>query len=195
MLNIILFGPPGAGKGTQAKQLISQYGLVQISTGDLLRAEKAAGTKLGLEAKQYMDKGHLVPDAVVIGMVENKMLADKGAKGFIFDGFPRTVAQAEALDVMLKAHGLSISTVILLEVDIEELVSRLIKRAQIEGRTDDTPETIRTRYDVYLKETLPVADYYKKQHKTHTLNGIGEVEVIRRQILALVDKALAAQKV
>lgn len=195
MLNIILFGPPGAGKGTQAKQLIQQYGLVQISTGDLLRAEKAAGTKLGQEAKQYMDKGLLVPDAVVIGMVENKMMADKGAKGFIFDGFPRTVAQAEALDAMLKAHGLRIGTVILLDVDIEELVTRLIKRAQIEGRTDDTPETIRTRYNVYLNETLPVAEYYKKQNKAHSLNGIGEVEHIRKQILALVDQALSAQKV
>ncbi len=189
MVNLVLFGPPGAGKGTQSQNIIRHFGLVHLSTGDILRAEVAAGTPLGLEAKKLMDGGQLVPDAMVIGMIESKINANKQAAGFIFDGFPRTIAQAEALDVMLEAHGLRITKVIMLEVAEEELVSRLLKRAELEGRKDDTPETIRKRFQEYQNKTLPVAGYYRHQDKVLALNGIGEVDVIFGQIKAGVEQA------
>jgi adenylate kinase len=150
MLNLVLFGPPGAGKGTQSQKLIEKYGLIHLSTGDLLRSEIAQGTELGLEAKKLMDNGILVPDEVVIGMIENKLLANKNARGFIFDGFPRTVAQAEALDRLLEEKNSPISGMIALEVNSGELEHRLLLRGRESGRPDDAnPEVISKRVKEY----------------------------------------------
>jgi adenylate kinase len=179
MLNLVLFGPPGAGKGTQSHKLIEKYGLIHLSTGDLLRSEIAQGTELGLEAKKLMDEGMLVPDAVVIGMISNKLDANKNAQGFIFDGFPRTVAQAEALDELLNSKGESISAMIALEVDDEELEHRLLLRGKNSGRADDAnPDVIRKRIKEYNDKTAPVADFYKNQNKFTSVNGIGSKDDI-----------------
>ena len=179
MLNIVLFGPPGAGKGTQSAKLIDKYHLVHLSTGDLLRSQIAAGTELGLKAKQLMDSGVLVPDEVVIGMIGNKIKENKDAKGFIFDGFPRTVKQAEALDTLLASHHTSISGMIALEVENEELTKRLLNRGKDSGRADDQNETlIRKRIQEYNEKTLPVANYYQQQNKFTSIDGIGEIEEI-----------------
>ena len=167
MLNLVLFGPPGAGKGTQSQKLIEKHGLIHLSTGDLLRSEIAAGTKLGLEAKTLMDAGTLVPDSVVIGMISAKLDANKDAKGFIFDGFPRTVAQAEALDELLQSKKASISGMVALEVNDPELEKRLLLRGLESGRPDDAnPEVIRKRIKEYNEKTAPVAEYYKKTRQT-----------------------------
>jgi adenylate kinase len=189
MRNIVLFGPPGAGKGTQSQKLIEKYGFVHLSTGDLLRAEIAAGTKLGLEAKELMDKGILVPDEVVIGMIANRIKANPDAKGFIFDGFPRTVAQADALDRMMNENSMKINGMIALVVDEEELTKRLLLRGQTSGRADDQNEAlIRQRVQEYNNKTAPVADYYEKQGKYHAVNGIGEIEEIFAQLSNIIDK-------
>jgi adenylate kinase len=189
MLNLVLFGPPGAGKGTQSQKLIEKYGLMQLSTGDMLRSEIAQGTTLGLEAKALMAAGELVPDAVVIGMISNKLDANKDAIGFIFDGFPRTVAQAEALDELLLSKGESISGMIALEVDDEELEHRLLLRGKDSGRPDDAnPEVIRRRIKEYNDKTAPVADFYKSQDKFTSISGIGSVEVIFNHICAIIEK-------
>lgn len=189
MLNIVLFGPPGAGKGTQSEKMISKYGLTHISTGDLLRSEKAAQTELGLMAKNFMDAGHLVPDEVVIGMIRNKLNANPGSPGFIFDGFPRTVVQARELDIMLHEAGTGITLMIALEVAEEELVKRLVKRGETSGRADDNEETIRERLEVYKRETSPVAHHYNKQGKLFTINGTGSVEEIFERIGQVVNQA------
>jgi len=166
MLNLIIFGPPGAGKGTQSERLLEQYSLQHISTGDLLRAERAAGTDLGNQANEYIAKGELVPDAVVIGMVKNFMLAHGEAKGFIFDGFPRTTPQAEALDAMLADFNTQIGIVLGLEVNEDELVKRLLLRGQSSGRADDQDEsTIRNRFQEYQNKTLPLQGFYQAQGK------------------------------
>ena len=166
MFNLILFGPPGSGKGTQSEKLISKYGLKHLSTGDLLRSEIAGQTPLGLEAKSFMDKGQLVPDEVVIGMISSSLDAHPDAQGFLFDGFPRTEAQAEALDKLLKLKKTSIHLMLALEVSEEELVSRLLNRGKTSGRSDETNETlIRARIAVYHKKTSAVADYYRKFDK------------------------------
>jgi len=179
MLNIVLFGPPGAGKGTQSQKLIEKYGLIHLSTGDLLRGEISRGTTLGLEAKKLMDEGKLVPDAVVIGMISNKVDDNKNAAGFIFDGFPRTVAQATALDDLLSSKNEAISGMIALEVNDDELLKRLLLRGKDSGRPDDAnPEVISKRIHEYNDKTAPVADFYKKQHKFSSINGIGTVEEI-----------------
>src|SRR3546814_496914 len=163
MLNIVLFGPPGAGKGTQSKKIIEKYQLVHLSTGDILRGEITAGTSLGLEAKKLMDQGMLVPDEVVIGMINNKLDANQDARGFIFDGFPRTVAQAVALDSLLESHDAAISGMIALEVGEDELRLRLAKRALEQDRPDDAkPEVITKRIEEYRNKTAPVADHYHK---------------------------------
>ena len=187
MLNIVLFGPPGAGKGTQSAKIIQQFGLIHLSTGDLLRAEIGAGTTLGLEAKKLMDQGILVPDEVVIAMIENKLNENKFAAGFIFDGFPRTVAQAEALDVALASQGLSINKMIALEVNQEELTQRLLERGKSSGRPDDQNEDlIRKRIQEYTEKTAPVAHHYESQGKYKGINGIGEIESIFAEILAIL---------
>jgi len=188
MLNLVLFGAPGSGKGTQSKTLIEKYQLIHLSTGDLLRSEIAQGTELGLEAKKLMDDGKLVPDAVVNGMISNKLDANKGAKGFIFDGFPRTVAQAEALDQLLASKGESISTMIMLKVDDEELMHRVLLRGKDSGRPDDAnPEVIRKRLDEYHSKTEIVADYYKDQNKLKAINGIGNVDDVFNAIVGVID--------
>ncbi|WP_374163095.1 adenylate kinase [Arcticibacter sp. MXS-1] len=187
MLNLVLFGPPGAGKGTQSQKLIEKYQLVHLSTGDILRNEIANGTELGLEAKKLMDQGILVPDHVVIGMISNKLDSNKDAKGFIFDGFPRTVAQAEALDALLASKNTAISGMVALEVDDDELQKRLLLRGKDSGRPDDAnPEIIRRRIDEYNSKTAPVASFYKEQGKYHSINGIGSIDAIFAEITKVI---------
>ena len=189
MLNLVLFGPPGAGKGTQSKKLIEKYDLIHLSTGDLLRVEKAQGTALGLEADKLMKEGKLVPDEVVIGMISNKLDTNKDAEGFIFDGFPRTVAQAEALDSLLESKGSSISGMIALEVDDDELERRLLERGKESGRPDDAnPEVTRKRIKEYNDKTAPVAGFYKKQDKFKSINGIGSIDQIYGAIDAVIEQ-------
>ena len=179
MFNLILFGPPGSGKGTQSDKLVDKYGLIHLSTGNLLRQEIKDKTPLGLEAKSFIDKGQLVPDEVVIGMVDSYFDQHKGAKGFLFDGYPRTVAQAEALDKLLEFKKTGIETVLSLNVDEEELIKRLIHRGKTSGRSDDMDENVqRKRQEVYSNETLPVAAFYKKQNKVVNIKGMGTVEEI-----------------
>ncbi len=189
MLNLVLFGPPGAGKGTQSQHLIEKYGLIHLSTGDLLRNEIIQGTKLGLEAKKLMDAGSLVPDEVVIGMISNKLDANRDAEGFIFDGFPRTVAQAEALDNLLESKDeSSITVMIALEVNDDELEHRLLLRGKGSGRPDDAnPEVIRRRIKEYNDKTAPVAGFYKAQHKFTSISGIGSIHEIFDSIVAVID--------
>lgn len=188
MLNLVLFGPPGAGKGTQSQKLIEKYQLIHLSTGDLLRSEIAQGTTLGLQAKKLMDEGLLVPDEVVIGMIDSKIAENPTAKGFIFDGFPRTVPQAQALDQLLEKHGQSISCMVALQVEEEELVKRLLLRGQTSGRSDDADETlIHKRVLEYNTKTAPVADYYAQQNKFCSVNGIGEIDQIFEQICGAID--------
>ena len=188
MLNIVLFGPPGAGKGTQSQKLIDTYNLIHLSTGDLLRSEIAAGTELGLRAKGLMDQGILVPDEVVIGMIDSKLKENKNAAGFIFDGFPRTVPQAESLDTLLEQNNTAISGMIALEVNEEELTKRLLLRGQTSGRPDDqNEELVRKRVQEYNTKTAPVANYYANQNKYHAINGIGDIEEIFNQICDIID--------
>jgi adenylate kinase len=183
MLNIVLFGPPGAGKGTQSEKLIEKYGLVHLSTGDILRSEIARGTALGLEAKQIMDRGDLVSDEIVIGMIEAKLDANPNSNGFIFDGFPRTQAQAVALDDLLQKKGSAISAMLALEVDNDELVKRLLLRGKESRRPDDAnEEIIRNRVNEYNNKTLPLKKYYSEQAKFHSINGIGSIESIFNQL-------------
>ena len=188
MLNIILFGPPGAGKGTQAKFLIKNSGLIHLSTGDLLRHEIAASTSLGLQAKSFMDQGELVPDAVVIGMIRNKLQANPGANGFIFDGFPRTVAQAEALDELLNQNNMPVSGMLSLEVEKKELVERLLNRGKLSGRSDDQDmSVIENRIQVYQKKTAPLKIYYAAQNKHFGIDGMGTVDDIANRLKETVD--------
>ena len=193
MLNLVLFGPPGCGKGTQAARLKEKYQLEHISTGDLLRGELAAETKLGKEARKYMDKGELVPDAVIIGMVENKL--DERVphvNGFIFDGFPRTVPQAEALDDLLNSKKLSITKVLSLQVGEEELVARILNRGKTSGRSDDLDEaTIRNRITVYEAQTAIVGSYYDAQSKLVNVNGVGSIDEITDALSAEIDTVVA----
>ena len=183
MLNIVLFGPPGAGKGTQSAFLVEEYKLIHLSTGDLLRGEIAEGTELGLKAKSLMDKGDLVPDSVVIGMIENKLTANQNAAGFIFDGFPRTIPQAEALDSLLNQHGESITAMLSLQVPEEELVKRLLLRGKDSGRSDDKDENIiHNRIREYNTKTAAVASYYDTQGKLVIINGVGTISQIASSI-------------
>lgn len=188
MFNLILFGPPGSGKGTQSERLISKYGLKHLSTGDLLRSEITAQTELGLKAKSFMDAGQLVPDAVVIGMVDAAISANKGVNGFLFDGFPRTRAQAEALDALLKSHATEIHVVLALDVPEEELIQRMIGRAKTSGRSDDAdPEVQKKRIAVYRNETLAVADHYKMFNKVVHLKGLGTIDEIFSSLCKEID--------
>ena len=189
MLNIVLFGPPGAGKGTQSDKLIAKNKLVHLSTGDILRSEIANGTALGLEAKKLMDQGLLVPDAVVIGMIESKVDANKSAKGFIFDGFPRTTAQAEALDKLLASKGTSINMMLALEVPKDELIKRLLNRGKDSGRADDQNEAvIEKRINEYNSKTAPLKEYYTKQNKFFGVKGVGSVEEIFDALCKVIEK-------
>lgn len=179
MLNLVLFGPPGAGKGTQSENLINKYGLVHLSTGDILRSEIAKGTDLGRKAKEVMDRGELVSDAIVIAMIESKLDANPNAKGFIFDGFPRTTAQAVALDDVLQKKGTGISAMLALEVSDKELTERLLKRGLESGRPDDAnKEVIMKRINEYNNKTLPLKNYYSEQGKYHSIQGIGTIDEI-----------------
>jgi adenylate kinase len=183
MFNLILFGPPGSGKGTQSEKLIEKYGWIHLSTGDLLRKETASQTKLGMEASSYMSKGQLVPDSVVIGMIGSALDANPQATGFLFDGFPRTVAQAEALDALLAEKNASINLVLALEVTQQELLSRLINRGKTSNRTDDSDESIiRNRIQEYENKTAPVAGYYDKVSKLARIKGEGTVDEIFRAL-------------
>lgn len=189
MLNIVIFGPPGAGKGAQSQNIINRYELVHLSTGDLLRSQIAQGTPLGLEAKKLMDKGELVPDAVVIGMIDDKLKTTKDAKGFIFDGFPRTVAQAQALDELLQKNNTSLNGVISLEVEYDELVRRIINRGKDSGRSDDQDVSIvQNRISVYNEKTAPLIEFYKKQGRYHAIQGMGTIDEIFCRISEQMDK-------
>lgn len=188
MLNIVLFGPPGAGKGTQSEKLIAKYQLVHLSTGDILRSEIAAGTQLGLEAQMLMNAGVLVPDEVVIGMISSKLDKNPNAKGFIFDGFPRTEAQAEALDRLLFEKHTSITMMLSLEVSDAELTKRLLMRGMESGRPDDQNEgVIRNRIQEYNNKTAPLKAYYTNQGKFRPVNGMGTVEQIFTNLCAVID--------
>lgn len=188
MFNLILFGPPGSGKGTQSEKLIEKFGWIHLSTGDLLRKEIANATPLGLEAKSFMDKGQLVPDEVVIGMIGSALDANPAAKGFLFDGFPRTVAQAEALDALLSSKNSEITLVLALEVGQEELVARLLNRGKTSSRSDDRDENvIRKRLVEYETKTAIVADYYAQFGKVVKLKGEGSIEEIFQSLTAEIE--------
>ncbi len=191
MINIILFGPPGAGKGTQSAKLIDKYSLLHISTGDLFRKHLKEGTALGKLAQDYMTKGNLVPDQVVIDMVDDKIRNSPGIGGIIFDGFPRTIPQAEALDALLASINAPIKVLVELVVPEEELKSRLASRALKENRPDDAkPEVIANRIAVYKAETVSVAGYYKKQGRYASVVGVGEIDIIFSNICREIDRTL-----
>jgi adenylate kinase len=188
MLNIVLFGPPGAGKGTQSEKLIDRFQLVHLSTGDIFRANIKGETELGMLAKSYMAKGELVPDSVTISMLESEVNKYADPKGFIFDGFPRTSAQADALDNFLTSKGTEITAMLALEVEETELKARLLNRAQTSGRPDDAdPEIIQNRINVYNRETAPVADFYRAQNKYRGINGIGSIEEISDRLFKAIE--------
>jgi len=188
MFNLILFGPPGSGKGTQSERLIDRYNLRHLATGNLLREEIMRQTKLGLEAKSYMDKGQLVPDAVVIGMINSALETYVDANGFLFDGFPRTVAQAEALDKLLEGKNTEIAAVLALEVSEEELMQRLLNRGKTSGRSDDTNEdVIRSRIIEYLNKTAAVAEHYAKAGKVVRVKGEGSIDQIFQSLCVEIE--------
>ena len=191
MFNLILFGPPGSGKGTQSEKLIEKYKFRHLSTGDLLRSEIARQTPLGLEAKSLMDKGQLVPDEVVIGMISTALENNPGVSGFLFDGFPRTTAQAEALDRLLEFNKTSIGALVALQVPEDELIARMINRARTSGRSDDADENVqRNRLEVYKRDTLPVANHYQKTGRVVELNGVGTVDDIFAQLCSVIDQKM-----
>lgn len=188
MRNIVLFGPPGAGKGTQSEFLVNHYGLVHLSTGDVFRYNIKNGTELGKLAQSYMDQGKLVPDEVTISMLKAEVEKSPEAKGFIFDGFPRTTAQAEALDAFLSERGDFIEAMVALEVPEDELKTRLLARAATSGRADDAdPEVIQNRINVYNAETAPVAEFYKGADKYKAVNGLGTIEEITERLVLAID--------
>jgi len=189
MLNIVLFGPPGAGKGTQAVRLVEKYNLYHLSTGDVFRANIKGETELGKLAKKYMDQGHLVPDEVTISMLESEVEKYPDAKGYIFDGFPRTTVQADALEVFLSKKHTTIQLMLALSVDEDELVSRLLNRAKDSGRADDADESIvRNRISVYNEQTAVVADYYAKDDKHIKIDGVGSVDEITERLFNAIDR-------
>lgn len=195
MFNFILFGPPGSGKGTQSEKIVDRFGLIHLSTGNLLRQEIQEKTPLGMEAKNIMDKGQLVPDEVVVAMIHSCLDKHPETKGFLFDGFPRTIAQAEALDKLLLLKKASIRKVLALDVTEDELVKRLLKRGETSGRSDDTDElVIRKRFNVYKAETEPVAAYYEKGSKLERVAGVGSVDDIFEKLSGHIQTEIDAQQ-
>jgi adenylate kinase len=184
---MIFMGPPGAGKGTQAAVVAEKYGIPAISTGDIFRANVGEGTPLGLEAKRYMDAGEYVPDSVTNNMVRDRLGQPDAEPGFLLDGYPRTLAQVEELDGMLAASGTSLDAVVVLTVDSEELVQRLLKRAETSGRSDDTEEVIRHRQDVYTEQTAPLIDVYRDRGLLLEVDGLGEVTEVSERIFTALD--------
>tara|TARA_B100001093_G_scaffold518008_1_gene601352 strand:+ start:3461 stop:4036 length:576 start_codon:yes stop_codon:yes gene_type:complete len=188
MLNLVLFGPPGAGKGTQATRLVEKYHLIHLSTGDIFRSNIKEGTDLGQLAKSYIDKGALVPDEVTIGMLEAEVKSNSNAKGFIFDGFPRTSAQAEALDAFLSSKDTEVSSMLALEVDENELITRLLERGKSSGRADDQDAgIIKNRIQVYENETAVLKTYYANQNKFFGIEGVGSIESITLGLCKAID--------
>jgi adenylate kinase len=190
MFNLILFGPPGSGKGTQSVRIAEKYRLVHISTGDILRKEVRNKTGLGLKVQGIMERGELVPDELLIDILREEIHRHKSPAGYIFDGFPRTVLQADELDKLLKEDKTAISLVLALDVNQEEVIKRLLKRAVEEGRKDDTEEVIRNRMNVYRTQTQPLIDHYKKQGKFRSVMGIGSIDDIFKNICSVIDKAM-----
>ena len=188
MLNIVIFGAPGSGKGTQSERIVEKYGINHISTGDVLRAEIKNGTELGKTAKGYIDQGQLIPDELMIDILASVFDSFKDSKGVIFDGFPRTIAQAEALKKMLAERGQDVSVMVDLEVPEDELMVRLIKRGKDSGRADDNEETIKKRLHVYHSQTSPLIDWYKNERKYQHINGLGTMEGIFAEICEAIDK-------
>ena len=188
MLNIVIFGAPGSGKGTQSERIVEKYGINHISTGDVLRAEIKNGTELGKTAKGYIDQGQLIPDELMIDILASVFDSFKDSKGVIFDGFPRTIAQAEALKKMLAERGQDVSVMVDLDVPEEELMVRLINRGKDSGRADDNEETIKKRLHVYHSQTAPLIDWYKNEKKYQHINGLGTMEGIFAEICEAVDK-------
>ena len=187
MLNIVIFGAPGSGKGTQSERIVEKFGIDHISTGDVLRAEIAAGSELGKSAKALIDNGQLIPDAMMIDILAAKLDTFVDSKGVIFDGFPRTIAQAEALKAMLNERGQDVTAMIELDVPEDELMTRLIKRGQMSGRADDNEETIKKRLVVYAEQTSPLKDWYKNDGKHCYINGLGDLDRIFDDIVAAID--------
>lgn len=190
MLNIVIFGAPGSGKGTQSTKISEKYCLEHISTGDMLRAEIKAKTEFGLKADSYISKGKLIPDEVMIGILDDLMKKKNGVKGFIFDGFPRTLAQGKALDEMLQKYDEEISAVLSLEVEEEELVSRILKRGEISGRTDDNRETVESRLNVYREQTEPLKNFYGDQGKLINIAGQRSIDEIFNSIVSVIDSII-----
>ena len=188
MLNIVIFGAPGSGKGTQSERIVEKYGINHISTGDVLRAEIKNGTELGKTAKGYIDHGQVIPDELMIDILASVFDSFKDSKGVIFDGFPRTIAQAEALKKMLAERGQDVSVMVDLEVPEDELMVRLIKRGKDSGRADDNEETIKKRLHVYHSQTAPLIDWYKNEKKYQHINGLGTMEGIFAEICEAIDK-------
>ncbi|MCF8300136.1 MAG: adenylate kinase [Haliscomenobacter sp.] len=190
MKNLILFGPPGSGKGTQAAKLVEKYGLLHISTGDLFRSEMSQDTPLGIEAKNYIAKGQLVPDEVTIGMLRNRVISNPDVPGYIFDGFPRNIVQCEALDELLSTLNQDIHRLLMLEVADQEIITRILSRGQSSGRSDDNdPAIIQHRIDVYKSETMPVFGYYAEKGKAFKMDGIGTIQHIFEALCRSFDEA------
>jgi adenylate kinase len=190
-MNLILFGAPAAGKGTQAKRLVSERGFVQLSTGDMLRAARASGSELGNRVAAIMDGGSLVSDEIVIALIEEALNTHKGAPGFVFDGFPRTLAQAQALDALLARHRQAIDLVISLDADAEKLLARIAKRFEQEGRADDNPESYKVRLKAYFEQTAPLLTYFSEQGKVVTIDGMADVESVARDIANAINTRAA----
>ena len=188
MFNIVIFGAPGSGKGTQSKMIVERYGFDYISTGDILRQAISQGSELGRTAKEYIDRGQLVPDDLIVRLIADFLDGKRGSKGVIFDGFPRTLKQAEALKTMLNERGTDIHILLDLQVEDDELVDRLIERGKISGRSDDNPETIKARLDVYHTQTAPLATYYIGEGKHVAIKGIGRIEEIFERIAEAIDR-------